>query len=86
MRTTNFYFNANGSLHHTDDAETAIFRCRAWVKPDKDRSVLQYRHESKVLYIYRNEETKNPNMMIWRPPTPSEIPDHIKMMKLIGAI
>lgn len=84
MKTTNFYFNGDGTLAHSDDAETAIFRCRKWVKEDKTRRVFQLRGDT--LYIYRNEEIYNPSIMIWRKPRDEELPKHIQMMKLIGAI
>lgn len=86
MKTTNFYFNGDGTLSHTDDTETAIFKCRKWVKEDKNRRVFQIRGNSETLHLYRNEEIYNQAMVIWRAPKPEELPDHLKMMKLIGVI
>lgn len=89
MNSKNYYFLDDGSLSHECETQTSIFRCRAWIKENKDRKIIQVRFNTggtNTIHIYRNEEIYNQAMVIWRGARDDELPDHIKMLKLIGAI
>lgn len=89
MRSKNYYFFSDGSLSHECDRQTSIFKCRAWVKEDMNRKIIQVRKWENgeiTIHIYRNEEIYNQAMVIWRGVKEEEIPNHIKMMQLIGVI